>query len=130
MVLTSFSGSGINESNIMFYRVYDSLRFSNTSPLCPRCKLENETITHYLHRCGPAVAVWNSLFTDRTVARNGSPDFASWWLWVTTSSQGEVNKLARIMAVCWELWKTRNREVFEGKKSTVKEIDEAVSWYR
>ncbi|RYR37885.1 hypothetical protein Ahy_A09g042801 [Arachis hypogaea] len=104
-------------------------RFENTLPLCLRCRVEDETITHCLHCCGPAVATWNALFPAETVARNGSPDFATWWMRVITKNQG-TETLVRIAIICWELWKARNREVFEGKKMTVEEIIEVVARYR
>nr|XP_025677974.1 uncharacterized protein LOC112777799 [Arachis hypogaea] len=103
-------------------------RFENTLPLCLRCRVEDETITHCLHRCGPAAATWNALFPTETVARNGSPDFATWWMQVITKNQG-TETLVRIVIICWELWKARNREVFEGKKMTVEEITEVVARY-
>ncbi|RYR59089.1 hypothetical protein Ahy_A05g024933 [Arachis hypogaea] len=78
-------------------------RFENTLPLCLRCRVEDETITHCLHRCGPAVATWNALFPAKTVARNGYLDFASWWLRITTKNQGGVETLARVVVVCWKL---------------------------
>ncbi|RYR45759.1 hypothetical protein Ahy_A07g031558 [Arachis hypogaea] len=104
-------------------------RFENTLPLCLRCRVEDETITHCLHRCGPAAATWNALFPAETVARNGSPDFATWWMRVITKNQG-TETLVRIVIICWELWKARNREVFEGKKMTVEKITEVVARYR
>ncbi|XP_015949076.1 uncharacterized protein LOC107474004 [Arachis duranensis] len=105
-------------------------RFENTLPLCLRFRVEDETITHCLHHCGPVVATWNALFSTDTVAQNGSPDFASWWLRVTIKNQGGVETLARVVIVCWELWKAQNREVFEGRKTMVEEITEAVSRYQ
>ncbi|RYR43819.1 hypothetical protein Ahy_A08g040213 [Arachis hypogaea] len=101
-------------------------RFLTTVPLCQRCKVEDETITQCLLHCGPALATWDTLFPAATVDRNGSSDFVSWWLRVTTKNQGGVETLARVVIVCWEIWKARNREVFEGKKTTMEEITNAV----
>ncbi|RYR24800.1 hypothetical protein Ahy_B02g058345 [Arachis hypogaea] len=75
-------------------------RFENTLPLCLRCRMEDEIITHCLFRCGPTVAVWNALFPAETVARNESPDFATWWMRVTTKNQSNTKTLARVVIVC------------------------------
>jgi hypothetical protein len=81
---------------------------------CQFCD-ENETILHLFFTC-PAAK-----FVSSSVARSiGAPtrpgSFAQYFWWIPQFLPVSRNvQIAGVAAICWAIWKMRNRACFEGK---------------
>ena len=83
------------------------------------CKENNETINHLLDECTVADSIWEkrvSMF-KRNHRHKGRPDItiAEWPTKVFKNKI--VNSLWELLPgfTIWELWKTRNSQIFENK---------------
>lgn len=104
------------------------------------CAQTTETIDHLLLGCPYSREVWFKLLRPSGHHRLMPPPNASivdWWL---RSRKGLSKELRRrfdtfFALVCWEIWKERNRRVFQRQgKLQAQRIqyikDEAALWYR
>lgn len=91
------------------------LRKCGSSPLCPRCLLEVETVEHILFRC-PFSQVW-ALLPD--IDSSCFPLIVSAVRWFNElvdkvlESSVEDPVITSILMVCWFIWKARNSLIFE-----------------
>lgn len=87
------------------------------SALCPCC-LVDETVEHVLFGCPWVRQVWLTHLPVSAVemARNSLDD---WLMWATTGNLSRRPDAAkswpRLMIVCWVIWKSRCKLVFEGR---------------
>lgn len=90
---------------------------------CSFCAQQLETIHHLLLHCPFSKEVWFKLLRRAgrqhlalNIAANDNCEFTDWW----THSRKQLLKTIRkgfdtlILLVSWELWKERNRRVFQG----------------
>ena len=90
-------------------------RKSLQEPVCQRCKLQVETVSHVLIECKAARKIWVLAPLTVQPSKDHNQDFFSAFqeMW-SRSSTAE----AELMVVyCWVIWSARNKFIFEGKKS-------------
>jgi hypothetical protein len=95
------------------------------SASCQFCQ-ENETISHLFFECVAAKFVWSSVATALGAAdRPGSFTHFFWWLPRIIPASRNV-QIAGLAAICWAIWKIRNRSCFEHK--LIKNPSELISF--
>jgi len=97
-------------------------------PTCQLCLTHPETVAHLCMECPFTVAVWNTIDTwseDKLgpfIGTLNSVDSA--WCKIisnTTSANARVRS-ARITYIMWNVWKERNRRIFDGRRQTYLEV--------
>jgi hypothetical protein len=84
-------------------------------PLCYFCQ-HPETVNHLLFSCSVAKCVWATIATCLG-ATNIPTSFDQSWKWCEKwIPNGKQYYAVGIAAICWSLWKMRNKVCFEGKK--------------
>ncbi|XP_071680257.1 uncharacterized protein [Lolium perenne] len=84
------------------------------SASCQFCQ-ENETISHLFFECVAAKFVWSSVATALGAPdRPGSFTQFFWWLPRIIPASRNV-QIAGLAAICWAIWKLRNRSCFDHK---------------
>jgi hypothetical protein len=84
-------------------------------PSCYFCQ-QPETVTHLLFKCPVAKVVWATIATCFG-ASNIPSSFQQSWNWCEKwIPNGKQFHAVGIAAVCWAIWKMRNKICFEGKK--------------
>ena len=84
------------------------------SPICYFCNQE-ETVAHLFFQCSTAKAVW-AIVAQCIGANNVPKSFGQCWLWCERWLPfGKQFHTVGIAAVCWAIWKTRNKACFNGK---------------
>ena len=83
------------------------------------CEENNETINHLLDECKVADSIWEkgaSIF-KRNHRHKGRPDFIIVEWPMKGFKNKIVNRLWELLPsfTIWELWKTRNNQIFENK---------------
>jgi hypothetical protein len=84
------------------------------NPFCQFCK-QKETILHLFFSCPAAKYVWSCVakaIDAFTMPENFSQFF--WWFPRHVPASRNVQILG-VAAICWAIWKLRNRACFEGK---------------
>jgi len=91
------------------------------NPLCPLCNQEQETAEHLVLHCNFAKLVWEKMevWTQQLVRppENGL-EIVDWWQkeLAQLPKQTRKTKAAMMIYCAWNLWKERNRRVFEQKQ--------------
>lgn len=90
---------------------------------CAMCSKASEDVDHLFVGCPLASKVWAALagsFFD--YQRQSVKEFFALWEQFGVTEHGRV--LARFLphAVCWTLWKERNKRIFDGNASTLHQI--------
>jgi hypothetical protein len=94
---------------------------------CPLCRRNLETTTHLLTECPYSLKVWSSVVTTLSHDElkpnswtNTHHNFQSWYKSLVGKLTKERRKTIVMLAnlVCWEIWKERNRRIFEKKVMT------------
>jgi hypothetical protein len=96
-------------------------------PICQLCDQELETAEHLCLHCVFAQEVWFLVtqWTDGLVSiPGGQISIQDWW---NSALQGAPRKLkieraSTLIYTAWNLWKERNRRVFEGTRTTPSRI--------
>ncbi|RYR06271.1 hypothetical protein Ahy_B06g086030 [Arachis hypogaea] len=95
------------------------------SPLCRRCNLSPETICHCLFFCQKSKEAWDRSSLPGLVCGDGS--FSFWRTWL--ESVGKLkrrrsnNRDFQMLAImCWQIWKSRNRLIFEHDSEGIEQI--------
>ena len=92
------------------------------NPLCPLCGATPETTQHICLQCPFAQRVWelvqvwtHDLVTKPTVDAN----IEDWWIQSLQNIPKEQRrtKAAVIMYTAWNLWKERNKRIFEAEEA-------------
>lgn len=87
----------------------------NGDPLCYFCQ-QHETVTHLLFTCPVAKIIWATIATCLG-ANNIPTSFAQSWKWCEQWLPNRKQFYAvGIAAICWSIWKMRNKVCFDGKK--------------
>jgi hypothetical protein len=83
-------------------------------PVCQFCN-EHESIIHLFFGCSAAKFVWSAVaIAIKAPTRPGS--FSQFFWWFPQFSHASRNtQIAGLAAVCWAIWKLRNRSCFEHK---------------
>jgi hypothetical protein len=86
-------------------------------PKCSFCD-QNESIDHLFFECPVARAVWGIIalcFRANTIPRS----LDQFWVWIKSHfPHGEKVFLLGGEAICWAIWKTRNKACFDNKRIT------------
>lgn len=100
---------------------------------CPLCRRNLETIRHMLCECSWSKQLWEMVASStrcqslRPAAWRANDDLISWLHGLScrlSKQQGDSVKSLG-MLVCWEIWKERNRRIFDKKESSVQAYDGA-----
>lgn len=84
-------------------------------PSCYFCR-QPETVSHLLFTCPVAKVVWATIATCFG-ANNIPSSFEQSWAWCETwIPHGKKFHVVGIAAVCWAIWKMRNKICFDGKR--------------
>nr|GMD97539.1 LINE-type retrotransposon LIb DNA [Ipomoea batatas] len=86
---------------------------------CMACGETHESVDHILKHCDVARVCWRLTHTPSSFARGSAATFSR-WLRRNCSSADMVNGIPwglTFSYTCWELWKARNRRIFEQLKS-------------
>jgi hypothetical protein len=84
------------------------------NPSCQFCN-EQETISHLFFGCSAAKFVWSAVATTvKSPTRPGSFSQFFWWF-PQFASVSRNTQIAGLAAICWAIWKTRNKACFEQK---------------
>jgi hypothetical protein len=84
------------------------------SPTCYFCNQE-ESVSHLFFQCSTVKAVW-AIIAQCIGADDIPKSFDQSWRWCNKwLPLGEQFHTFGIAAVCWAIWKTRNKACFEGK---------------
>ncbi|TVU32861.1 hypothetical protein EJB05_24623, partial [Eragrostis curvula] len=108
---------------------------------CPLCDQEEENIQHILTTCVVAREVWframSKVGLQSVMPRHNERSFRSWWRHALKRVPGQMKRgfNTLVMLVSWEIWKQRNRCVFDGARldplAILRHIEqEAVAWKR
>ncbi|CAN1751119.1 Putative ribonuclease H protein At1g65750 [Linum perenne] len=91
---------------------------------CPRCNVQEETVSHILRECSYATAVWNQLGLQEFCSTQ--ENLCSWL------SAGLVHQKSLIFGIgCWFLWKARNEWVFSANPQSSADLAARISsWKR
>lgn len=98
----------------------------NVNPHCPICGHNREDITHIFFKCYIAASFWNEVQSSSLLANklDGTVlDSDSWmncWKGIKNKKCSSILKWDTLFPFClWQLWKTRNSNVFDKKKQPV-----------
>ncbi|XP_076885917.1 uncharacterized protein LOC143535587 [Bidens hawaiensis] len=100
-----------------------NIRIQDT--LCPLCDAVTESAGHLFIDCSFAFQVWQAVWSWCSIQQ---PMFRNVKDMLLLPSLGKQNKWYKrilcgiMMIVCWTIWKTRNKKVFEGSSSKVIEV--------
>jgi hypothetical protein len=84
------------------------------SPLYQFCR-EHESINHLFFGCVAAIFVWSAVANAiGSPTRTGSFSQFFWWFLKFVSASRNM-QIAGLAAICWAIWKLRNRVCFENK---------------
>ncbi|KAL4304565.1 hypothetical protein GQ457_10G010000 [Hibiscus cannabinus] len=99
-------------------------RFKKGNPSCSRCEHASESIEHVLLFCPFAQAIWRASNFSCTPILEGFPGFTKWWWRIYNSSFKNANQncMVLIAFLCWNIWKARNKWVFQGIKNDPIEV--------
>ena len=80
-------------------------RFTNTSPLCPRCNQVSESVVHALVECQEVDAFWSSLYRVLRLPHVSRPDtYAILTLHLAKEQRGQLNVNSCSLAIACGLW--------------------------
>ncbi|CAN1244848.1 Putative ribonuclease H protein At1g65750 [Linum perenne] len=82
-----------------------------TTPLCPICKNQEESITHCLFFCPHAVSVWRDSLPPN-IPPDHNLNFRGWFAKFQETNFAPF--LSHAVGICWNLWKARNNFTFRG----------------
>jgi hypothetical protein len=88
------------------------------SPLCCFCDEKNETVEHLFMECEWAISVWfaSPLGVKFRYNDDSPKSFLEWLKHIIIHEEKDVIQL--VMAVCYEIWWTRNKRLFEDPEPT------------
>ncbi|XP_024043083.1 uncharacterized protein LOC112099827 [Citrus clementina] len=90
-------------------------RKSLQEPICQRCKLQVETVSHALIECKTARKTWDLAPLTAQLSKDHNQDFFNA---IQEMCSRSLKAEAELMVVyCWVIWSARNKFIFEGKKS-------------
>jgi hypothetical protein len=83
-------------------------------PSCYFCK-KNETVSHFFFQCSTTKSVW--AIVAKSIGANNVPrSLEQCWAWCDKwLPNGKQFHVVGVAAICWAIWKTRNKACFDGK---------------
>ncbi|CAN1745399.1 Putative ribonuclease H protein At1g65750 [Linum perenne] len=93
--------------------------------LCHRCSSYTESISHVIYECDFALQVWRSILPAAVGVRAVHGSFDSWWKSMLLDKDLNV----KFDIIAWNLWKARNKMIFEGANQSSNEISEQCKFW-
>jgi hypothetical protein len=98
--------------------------------VCPLCRTTPETTLHLLAECRYSRRIWtvvaNWLGIHDLLPSEWTPTTSTsdWWISVTSTPNTPPHKGLRsiTLLVSWEIWKERNRRIFDHRESSVPSV--------
>jgi hypothetical protein len=98
--------------------------------ICPLCQNSQENISHLFWECHFASNCWTLAFEDlaRIIRWTSSPhpSLGNWDKYYrgTFKDKLVLNRMWRALPkfICWQIWITRNRKLFQGKASPLQTV--------
>ncbi|KAF5185372.1 hypothetical protein FRX31_025044 [Thalictrum thalictroides] len=93
-------------------------RGQSLDPICSRCRLSNETISHILLHCSKSLEVWRLILGERedgyvrVFAADDVEECLTSWPKARRQDLGGLIWECLPFATCWILWKSRNLKIF------------------
>jgi len=85
------------------------------NPMCHFCD-QDESIDHLLFTCPTAKVIW-AVIAKCIGATNVPTSLAQCWIWCDLwLPKGKNFQMWGIGAICWAIWKSRNKVGFDGNK--------------
>jgi hypothetical protein len=97
------------------------------NPICPLCFCMPETADHLLTKCNFSKALWCALAPRLNLPQynllNSLGGPLEWVYHLATgSSSSRRKRLGLIFFIWWNLWKERNRRIFETKEKSIPQL--------
>lgn len=83
------------------------------SPWCQRCRKTEETIFHALFDCKASQKIWRLTEYGEEVNKSANKEVLSWMM--EMAKRRSKTDMARIIALCWVSWLSRNLHVLNNK---------------
>ncbi|CAN1777245.1 Putative ribonuclease H protein At1g65750 [Linum perenne] len=93
--------------------------------LCPPCSVHTESMSHVIYECDFAMQVWRTVLPSAFVARAAHRDFDSWWKAMLVDKELSI----KFGITAWNLWRTRNKLIFEGANQSSIEVSEQCKFW-
>ncbi|CAN1786030.1 Putative ribonuclease H protein At1g65750 [Linum perenne] len=93
--------------------------------LCHRCSSHTESISHVIYECDFSMQVWRNVFPSMIEARAAYRDFGSWWKAMLMDKDSNI----KFGIIALNLWKARNRLIFEGANQSSIELSEQCKYW-
>ncbi|KAM1209964.1 hypothetical protein ACFX2J_015428 [Malus domestica] len=107
------------------------LRRSTSSPVCPICKSQEESVVHMLLLCPWVSPVWFGGQLGLRFFRNGPSSFLGWFqgLFIGGPYKKDRSKILSVIAFsCWHIWKARCNFVFNDVAVVPSQVMHAISF--
>nr|TKW29634.1 hypothetical protein SEVIR_3G408950v2 [Setaria viridis] len=97
------------------------------NPVCPLCNNEAETATHMCLHCPFALLVWSkvAIWTMGLISvPTADSNLQEWWANSITMVPKAKKRTVAAMLIytTWNLWKERNRRIFEGVRCSLLQV--------
>ncbi|XP_074351650.1 uncharacterized protein LOC141690778 [Apium graveolens] len=93
-------------------------KYANVRPLCPVCSTDVETIEHAIFLCPFAVRCWVVL--NKAIRYVLGLSFSQWL--ENTLALCNKEQQAKVVTLCWAIWRAQNEVVWNKKSSTVNRV--------
>lgn len=105
------------------------------SPLCPICKIHEETIEHVFLLCPWVEVIWFGGMLSHRIIRSSISSWVNWLVNITNitlNSKAELDRVLSYVAfTCWHIWKSRCNFLFQNgsinPRNVLAAIDTSVS---
>ena len=110
------------------------------SPICPLCRIQQETTHHlvaqcrYTKRIWSLVAIWTSQPSIQPSEWPPTETALQWWMNMTTRTEATwKGTCSMALLIIWEIWKERNRRIFNHQEMAAPSLlakikEEAGTW--
>ncbi|CAN1776777.1 Putative ribonuclease H protein At1g65750 [Linum perenne] len=88
--------------------------------LCHRCSFHTESIAHVIYECDFALQVWRNVLPGAIEVRAEQGSFDNWWKSMLLDKDMNI----KFGITAWNLWKARNKSIFEGTNQSCSEVSE------
>jgi hypothetical protein len=103
-------------------------KYWECNPICSLCFCQQETTAHLLIHCNYAEALWN-IIAERCdlpdyITMSNHQDPVQWVCFLLRSGdkRTERNRLGILFCFWWQLWKERNRRIFQNAELSVNQV--------
>ncbi|KAM2673196.1 hypothetical protein EV2_014512 [Malus domestica] len=105
------------------------------SPMCPICKIHEETIEHLFLLCPWVEVIWFGGMLSHRIIRSSISSWVNWLVNITNitlNSKAEMDRVLSYVAfTCWHIWKSRCNFLFQNgsinPRNVLAAIDTSVS---